>query len=102
MTAIPATLSVDNDTQAIALTLERLQSRALTPIEAEKDLLVLFDADVGADNRVQLLHYISGLSAKVEKGELDAQDAASDIKEMIGFWLARSDDIQHLLEIGSE
>lgn len=102
MTAIPAALVADTDEKAIALTLERLSGHALTPLEAEKDLLLFFDAEVSTDNKGQLLRYLSAMARQVERGELSAEDAASDIKEMIGFWLSRSEDLQHLLDLGTE
>jgi len=102
MTAIPAALTADTDDQAIALTLARVSARTLTPLEAEKDLLLFFDAEVSPDNKAHLLGYLSAIARQVERGQLTAEDAASDIKEMIGFWLSRSEDLQHLLDLGVE
>lgn len=102
MTAIPAALTADSDDQAIVLTLERVSARSLTPLEAEKDILLFFDAEVAPDQKAQLLRYVAAIVRQVESGELDAQDAASDVREMIKFWLSRSEDLQHLLDLGVE
>ncbi len=102
MTAIPAALNTDTDDEAIALTLERFRAHELTPAEAEKDLLLLFDAEIHPARRNQLKEYITKISALVASGELDLDDAASDIRQMISYWLSQSEDLSVLLDIGVE
>jgi hypothetical protein len=102
MTAIAAVLTTHSDDEAILLTLKRLRTHALTGLEAEKDLLLLFDAEVDRERVPLLARYIADLAGKVGRGELPAADAASDLREMITFWLARSEDLQHLLVLGVE
>lgn len=102
MTAIPAALSTDTDEMAIALTLGRYRAHALTPAEVEKDLLLLFDAEIHPARRNQLKDYITKISGLVATGELELEDAASDIRQMISYWLTESEDVGELLEIGGE
>jgi hypothetical protein len=79
MTAIPAALAIDSDDQAILLTFERLRTHALTPAEAEKDLILLFDAEVDRAQVPLLTKYIADMSERIGKGKLEPQDAASDL-----------------------
>jgi hypothetical protein len=102
MTAIPASLTAETTDDAIQLTLQRLQCRELTPTETEKDLLLLFDAEMGEHLKPELTRYISDLAEQVRTGALDPDDAASDIRQMIGFWLARSEDLPDLLVLAEE
>jgi len=46
MTAIAAVLTTHSDDEAILLTLKRLRTHALTGLEAEKDLRLLFNASL--------------------------------------------------------
>ncbi len=102
MTATPAALNTETDEQAIALTLERFRAHALTPAEVEKDLLLLFDAEVHPARRNQLKEYITKISGLIASGELELDDAASDIRQMVTYWLSQSEDLGELLEIGGE
>jgi hypothetical protein len=102
MTAIPAALGAANDEEAIALMLERYRAHSLTPAEVEKDLLLLFDAEIHPARRNQLKEYITDISNKVASGELESEDAASDVRQMIGYWVSQSEDLSELLELGSD
>jgi len=102
MTAIPAALNAGSDDQAILLTLERFRAHELTAPETEKDLLLLFDAEVDREREPQLTKYVADVAQKVGSGELDASDAASDIREMMNYWLKQSGDLEHLLVLGDD
>lgn len=102
MTAIPASLTAETTDDAIELTLRRLQSHELTSTETEKDLLLLFDAELGEHLKPELTRYISDMAEQVRSGTLDAPDAASDVRQMISFWLTRSDNLHNLLDLGNE
>lgn len=102
MTAIPASVTAETTDDAIEITLRRLQSHDLTPVETEKDLLLLFDAELGEHLKPELTKYISDIAEQVRSGALDAADAASDVCQMISFWLTRSDDLHNPLDISGE
>jgi len=102
MTAIPATLTADTDDQAIVLTLERMRVHEITSNEAEKDLLLFFDAEIERENRPQLATYLREISSKVQTGELETEDAASDIRTLMNYWLKESADLPELLSMGAD
>ncbi|MFT4077509.1 MAG: hypothetical protein QM647_18425 [Asticcacaulis sp.] len=102
MTTIPAALTTSSPIEAIELTLQRLWGRDLTVREAETDLLLLFDADAAPGQREDLKQYVSDLSARVVTGDLEPADAASDIQQIMQYWITNSADLPELLHLGYE
>lgn len=74
----------------------------LTPEESRTDLATLFDVPDNPDDAPKLASYLAGIIAAVQSGELDAQTAASDIREMMTVCKGREPDLDGLLQLAPE
>jgi len=87
MTAIPATLTVAGQADAIELTLSGLRQHSLTETETRDDILLLFDIDLTVEQARHMSGYLTRVLSTVHAGDMSAGDAARDIRQAMSAFL---------------